>query len=365
MHRQPGGRLLAPPAGAQRTLQRLEDDLDACASLGVTALRYPVLWEEVESPSGERDFTLADRAMRHLEKSPMTPIVGLLHHGSGPPSTSLDDPALPERLADFAGEVARRYPWVADWTPVNEPLTTARFSGLYGHWYPHARDDRAFVTMLLNEVKATILAMRAIREVNPDARLIQTEDFGRMRGTPAAARPGRVREPSTVADVRPALRTRRAAAPAVPVPDRHGRRRPGRAAVDRRQRLPARHPGAQPLPAQQSLAGSPPRSVPPRIPRRQRADALRGRGGVRHAVHLAALAALASRRDLAPLRDPDRRHRGAHLRSVRGPGGVVARGPRGRGGRDASRHPGRRRDGLEPSRIVRLGHPLHDARATR
>ena len=163
--------------------ERLEEDLDACASLGVTALRYPVLWEEVESSTGARDFSLADRAMRHLERSPMTPIVGLLHHGSGPLSTSLDDPAFPERFADFAGDAARRYPWVSDWTPVNEPLTTARFSGLYGHWYPHARDDRAFVTMLLAEVRATILAMRAIREVNPDARLIQTEDFGRAGGT--------------------------------------------------------------------------------------------------------------------------------------------------------------------------------------
>ncbi|MGC5221612.1 family 1 glycosylhydrolase [Micromonospora sp. DT81.3] len=163
--------------------ERLEQDLEACASLGVTGLRYPVLWEEVESPSGERDFTYADRAMRYLEQSPMTPIVGLLHHGSGPSSTSLDDPQLPERLGDFAEEVACRYPWVSDWTPVNEPLTTARFSGLYGHWYPHANDDPAFVAMLLNEVKATILAMRAIRRMNPDARLIQTEDFGRTGGT--------------------------------------------------------------------------------------------------------------------------------------------------------------------------------------
>ena len=37
--------------------------------------------------------------------------------------------------------------------------------------------------MLLAEVRATILAMRAIREVTPEARLIQTEDFGRMGGT--------------------------------------------------------------------------------------------------------------------------------------------------------------------------------------
>ena len=25
-----------------------------------------------------------------------------------------------------------RYPWIDAYTPVNEPLTTARFSGLYG-----------------------------------------------------------------------------------------------------------------------------------------------------------------------------------------------------------------------------------------
>ena len=40
-----------------------------------------------------------------------------------------------------------------DYTPVNEPLTTARFSALYGHWYPHARDDRAFVRALLNQMR--------------------------------------------------------------------------------------------------------------------------------------------------------------------------------------------------------------------
>jgi dTDP-4-dehydrorhamnose reductase len=90
---------------------------------------------------------------------------------------------MPERLADFARDVAERYPWVSDWTPVNEPLTTARFSGLYGHWFPHAADDASFVRMLLGESKATILAMRAIREVNPEARLIQTEDLGRTQGT--------------------------------------------------------------------------------------------------------------------------------------------------------------------------------------
>ena len=56
----------------------------------------------------------------------------------GPAYTSLADPEFPEKLAEYAGAVAKRYPWIGHYTPVNEPLTTARFSGWYGLWYPTA-----------------------------------------------------------------------------------------------------------------------------------------------------------------------------------------------------------------------------------
>ena len=39
--------------------------------------------------------------------------------------------------------VAERDPWVEGWTPINEPLTAARFSALYGLWYPRRRRDTA------------------------------------------------------------------------------------------------------------------------------------------------------------------------------------------------------------------------------
>ena len=71
-----------------------------------------------------------------------------------------------------------------DWTPVNEPLTTARFSGLYGHWYPHGRSDATFARCLLTQCRAVVAAMRAIREVVPHARLVQTEDLGKTFSTP-------------------------------------------------------------------------------------------------------------------------------------------------------------------------------------
>lgn len=159
------------------------DDLDAFASLGVRKLRYPILWERT-APHGECDFQWADARMRRLGELGMDPIVGLVHHGSGPASTNLLDPEFPRKLAGYAGEVVRRYPHILDWTPVNEPLTTARFSGLYGLWYPHARDGRSFLRALVHQCRGVVLAMQAIRAVQPAARLVQTEDLGRVFSTP-------------------------------------------------------------------------------------------------------------------------------------------------------------------------------------
>ena len=78
----------------------------------------------------------------------------------------------------------KNFPWLNYYTPVNEPLTTARFSGLYGIWYPHGTDELSFITMLLNQMKGIVLAMRAIREINPDAQLIQTEDLAKTHSSP-------------------------------------------------------------------------------------------------------------------------------------------------------------------------------------
>jgi dTDP-4-dehydrorhamnose reductase len=67
---------------------------------------------------------------------------------------------------------------------VNEPLTTARFSALYGHWYPHSRDGLSFARAVLNQCRGVVLATRAIRAVNPEAELVQTEDVGKTFSTP-------------------------------------------------------------------------------------------------------------------------------------------------------------------------------------
>jgi dTDP-4-dehydrorhamnose reductase len=160
-------------------------DLDLIAGLGIRTLRYPILWELTAPRYGERiDWSWADDRLARLEALSIRPIVGLVHHGSGPRYTNLTDPGFATGLAQYAEQVARRFPWVKWYTPVNEPLTTARFSGLYGLWYPHGRDNRTFARALINQCRGIVLAMQAVRRVNSNAKLLQTEDLGSTTSTP-------------------------------------------------------------------------------------------------------------------------------------------------------------------------------------
>ena len=159
-------------------------DLQAFAACHIKALRYPVVWERVSPDRPDAyDWDWTDARLAEIRRLGMRPIVGLLHHGSGPRYTSLISDNFVELFAGFAKAAAERYPWVDDWTPVNEPLTTARFSALYGHWYPHAKDERTFWLALLNQIDGVRAAMAAIRQVNPAARLVQTEDLGQTLAT--------------------------------------------------------------------------------------------------------------------------------------------------------------------------------------
>ena len=159
-------------------------DLDLFADLGITSLRYPALWERIAPKAPDApDFRWTDARLSRIRALGMNPILTLCHHGSGPRWTSLVHNGFAPGLAEHARMVAERYPWVRDWTPVNEPLTTARFSALYSYWYPHTKSEAAFWLALLNEIDATRFAMREIRRVNPAARLIQTDDLGYCHAT--------------------------------------------------------------------------------------------------------------------------------------------------------------------------------------
>ena len=153
-------------------------DIDLLAGLGISATRYPVLWERTAPGDPTAlDLAWARPRLERLRRLDVEPIVTLLHHGSGPAWTDLLDDRFPDAFAAYAGAIARALPWIRRWTPINEPLTTARFATLYGSWYPNRRDDASFGRAIVNEALAMLGAMAAIRRHVPGAEFLVTEDL--------------------------------------------------------------------------------------------------------------------------------------------------------------------------------------------
>ncbi len=162
------------------------NDLDQFAQLGIKAFHFPMLWERHQRQlASSIQWDWAASGLNKLRSLSILPVVGLLHHGSGPPFTHLLDDGFSKGLSEFAKQVAKRFPWLTHYKPINEPLTTARFAGLYGLWHPHAKDSVVFAKILLNQLKGIVLSMQEIRKINPDAKLIQTEDLSKTYSTPS------------------------------------------------------------------------------------------------------------------------------------------------------------------------------------
>jgi dTDP-4-dehydrorhamnose reductase len=161
-----------------------DNDLNLIADLGIKKIRYPILWER-HKPQIDSiiNWQWTENKLHLLKEKNIDVIAGLVHHGSGPIFTNLLDEKFPFLLARYAKTVAEKFPWIEYYTPVNEPLTTARFSGLYGLWYPHTANGKSFARMLLNELKGIVLSMNEIRKVNPRAQLVQSEDLGKTYST--------------------------------------------------------------------------------------------------------------------------------------------------------------------------------------
>lgn len=84
-------------------------DIEAVASLGITALHYPVLWEMVSPDSPDRhDWSFADARLARIRERGMRPIAGLVHHGSGPRYTSLADRQFPQLRLTALGRALKQ-----------------------------------------------------------------------------------------------------------------------------------------------------------------------------------------------------------------------------------------------------------------
>jgi dTDP-4-dehydrorhamnose reductase len=72
-------------------------------------------------------------------------------------------------------EFARRYPWVTDYTIINEPVATAILSGFMGEWYPHWRDRAGVVPIILGKARAISRITPMLERMVPNLRIVHVD----------------------------------------------------------------------------------------------------------------------------------------------------------------------------------------------
>ena len=155
--------------------QRVEEDLALVAGFGIRYLRYGIPFHIVAAEPGRLDWRWTDRAMSALRVSGIEPVVDLLHFGVPDDLQGFGDARLPSRFTTYVEAFAERYPWVRYYTPVNEPLISARFSAQLGWWNERRTDDASFVAAIDGAAACAVLAMKAIRARRADAVFIQSD----------------------------------------------------------------------------------------------------------------------------------------------------------------------------------------------
>ena len=154
---------------------RYQEDLGLVKELGLKVLRYGLPYYTIQQAPGQYDWEFADLAMAEMQRLGITPILDLMHFGVPDFIGNYQNPELPVQFADYCGAVARRYPWVRYYTPVNEIYVTAKLSAKDGLWNEQLKTDQAFVTAMKHIVAASILGTQQIAKHRPDCVIVQSE----------------------------------------------------------------------------------------------------------------------------------------------------------------------------------------------
>ncbi len=152
-----------------------QKDLDLIAELGIPYLRYgpPIHW--IFRSPGNYDWSFLDAVMQRMKKLGIAPIMDLCHFGLPAWLGNFQNSEFPKYLEEYAMAMAKRYPWVRFWNPVNEIYVTARESTLQGNWNEALKSEKAFVRATCNMVQASHLVMRSILDFRPDALFFTSE----------------------------------------------------------------------------------------------------------------------------------------------------------------------------------------------
>ena len=158
-------------------IQRADEDFSAANTMGLRTVRESLSWRGIERGAGH-DFAHADRLLGYARMRGVQVLWTLCHYGL-PDGLDIFDPHFGERLASYCGAFARHLRAQGDddaarvYTPLNEISFLAWAVCETGLMHPHIGDRKADGYALKKALaRATILAIDAIRDEDPDARIL-------------------------------------------------------------------------------------------------------------------------------------------------------------------------------------------------
>jgi beta-glucosidase/6-phospho-beta-glucosidase/beta-galactosidase len=165
------------------------------ASLGIGVAREGVPWPMVDRGGGSYDFSCIDPFIAAMRTHKVQPVWDLFHYGY--PDGA--DPFAPDFSARFAAYARATAAYVKDklpgpgfFTPVNEITFFGFMAGEWGWAAPFGKTREDRLRLRLAVCAADIAAVKAIREVQPDARMVHIDPL--ILVVPPADRPDQADE---------------------------------------------------------------------------------------------------------------------------------------------------------------------------
>jgi len=162
--------------------RHIEADYRLLADLGIAVVREGIPWPLVDR-GGACDFSLLDPAIAAMNAARVLPIWDLCHYGY-PDDLDPFSGAFVERFAAYcraaAAYVTQRVRGPHFFTPINEITFFSFCAGEWGWAAPYrcSREDRMRLRLAL--CRAAIAGVKAIREVDPEARMVHVDPLVRV-----------------------------------------------------------------------------------------------------------------------------------------------------------------------------------------
>lgn len=153
----------------------LEVDYQLLVEAGCVGVRDAAWWYVSHPAPGIFNWSWLDRVVTAAEKYNLKLYLDLWHYGY-PDWLDILSPEAPNHLADFARQIARRYPSLEYYCVCNEASLFVELAGRKGQWSPFL--EQAEPTSFRRQVSQMIIeASKAILDVKPNAVLIIPEPW--------------------------------------------------------------------------------------------------------------------------------------------------------------------------------------------